>query len=282
MSSGGHADHRTAVSPSSCVGTRVTKRPEHCPSRTFLQCTRREQRRATSYPFAGLLEKLHFLCSRRLFWPGADTSPVLPHCVQAALRPQPDGSFAPGPKSAVVLAAHLLVTRVLVHELCLRPNNNNVYAGKLGARQSSNLKMLGSVIHSLTKLVCGADLEVISGLDAEHLQAALSPSHALDTELHPEFEHFREHGVRPLAEWLKEGALALADWLQHVLASAEARSRGVDPSVGCPAWQWAIAQGSPPRSPQRANRKSAAKSQHKGVQEGGLIGRLSRGLFGAS
>ena len=64
-------------------------------------------------PIAGLL----FLCTKRLTWPEGFLLPS----EQKALRPMPGGALAPSSTSPALLTINLLIVRVVIQQLLLRP-----------------------------------------------------------------------------------------------------------------------------------------------------------------
>jgi len=96
---------------------------------------------------APILESLQSLTTKRLEWP----SQFLLPSEQAVLMQKKDGSYAPTQMSPAVLLLNLLVVRVVVWQLLLRPKDNMLCTRISGTGQA-NLRMLSAMLFCLTKL----------------------------------------------------------------------------------------------------------------------------------
>ena len=64
-----------------------------------------------------LISGLLFLCTKRLTWPEGFLLPS----EKKALRPMPGGALAPSSTSPALLTINLLIVRVVIQQLLLRP-----------------------------------------------------------------------------------------------------------------------------------------------------------------
>ena len=154
-----------------------------------------------------LLTSLHVLCHRRVHWPNEFR--LFP-TERAALTQLPDGSQAPASgDSARLLAVHLVLTRVLVLQLLLRPEGLRT---KPSARGQGNLRMLAALVHYL----CHAALATDDG----GVERGLARDAEVSEPFASELQRLRENGLPLLDQWVTETHGMINSWASAMLRAA--------------------------------------------------------------
>ena len=167
---------------------------------------------------APLLHSLHCLCHRRMHWPSEFG---LYASERATLLRQSDGSDLPSADAPARLALGLILTRVAVQQLLLRPKENAV-ASKPSSRALANLKVLAAMLHYLCHAALAtSDPGAVSGAA---LQASIDASLEGDAEaVQPfasELRQLRQHGLPLLEEWVAQNRAMLRMWSLAMLRAA--------------------------------------------------------------
>ena len=145
---------------------------------------------------------------------------------------QRDGSDAPTSRGRTRLVIHLVLTRVLVLQLLLRPKENYV-ASKLSGRAESNLRMVAAVIHYLCYAALAADDEPPSGDPGRGLAQDIEVSRSF----HAESERLRETGLPSgMDSWIADTHVLVRAWASAMLRAASnaaaANNGDIDDDVG--------------------------------------------------
>jgi hypothetical protein len=161
---------------------------------------------------APILESLQSLTTKRLEWPSEF---LLPSEVSVLFRKK-DGSFAPSQMSPPVLLLNLLVVRVVVWQLLLRPKDN-MLCTRISGRGQANLRMLASMLFCLCKLALPRGARDIG---MAWLRATLQEDALASRTFAAELTRFCEKGVPTLAGWMQEASVDLAKWTHSLLKRA--------------------------------------------------------------
>ena len=162
-----------------------------------------------------LLRRLHTLCYRRVHWP-SDFA-LLPS-EKAALRLQASGCYAPTEASPRLLAVQLVLTRVLLQRLLLRPREHGLASGKPPSQGASNLKMLAAYLHLIfqTALVAGGGGRIGAGGDAR-VSAVLEQDAEASRGFSAELTRLMDNAPPLLHQYAAEAATGVLSWSDSML-----------------------------------------------------------------